>query len=210
MIIKELKLKGVYEIQLETVPDKRGNFTRIFDDKIFKEYNLNYTWVQENQSFSKHKNTIRGLHFQLPPHSETKLVRVVVGEIYDVFLDLRKDSQTFGEWESIILSSNNNKTVLIPRGFAHGYCTLTDNCEVLYKVDNYYNPHKESGIKWNDPDLGINFPITVFEPTISAKDSNLKGFKSFIEIYGSLDVRGATEDSSEKTTTLFYKDKNLD
>ena len=189
MIIKELNIKDVYEIQLESVSDKRGNFTRTFDDKIFESHNLNMKWVQENQSFSKHKNTIRGLHFQFPPHSETKLVRCIRGEIYDVFLDLRKDSSTFRKWESITLSQNNNKMILIPRGFAHGYCTLTDNCEVLYKVDNYYTPHKENGIRWNDPDLNINFPITVDEPIISSKDSNLKSFNDFIESYGSINEK---------------------
>lgn len=188
MIIKELKIKDVYEIQLETVSDKRGNFTRIFDDKIFSEYGLPIKWVQENHSFSQHKNTIRGLHFQFPPHSEAKLVRCIRGEIYDVFLDLRKDSPTFGKWESIILSQNNNKMVLIPKGFAHGFCTLTDNCEVLYKVDSYYNPYKESGIRWNDQDLNISFPITTCDITISPKDSNLQFFKEFVENYGSLVV----------------------
>lgn len=186
MIIKELEIKGVYEIQLESVADHRGNFTRIFDDKIFTENNLTIKWVQENHSFSTHKNTIRGLHFQFPPHSETKLVRVINGEIYDVFVDLRDKSPTFGKWGSVILSSNNNKMILIPCGFAHGYCTLTNNCEVLYKVDNYYNPNSECGIRWNDPDLNIKFPITVFEPTISAKDSNLKSFKSFVVVYESI------------------------
>ncbi len=187
MIIKELKLKGVYEIQVESVPDRRGFFERIFDDKIFKEYKLPVNWVQENHSYSIKKNTIRGLHFQFPPCSETKLVRVINGEIYDVFLDLRKDSPTFGKWDNIILSSNNNKIILIPKGFAHGYCTLTDNCDVLYKVDNYYNPHKECGIIWNDPDLKISFPITVYEPIISAKDLSLIKFKDFVEIYGAID-----------------------
>lgn len=188
MIIKELELKGVYEIQIEPICDKRGHFTRVFDDKIFLENNLNTIWVQENRAFSVPKNTIRGLHFQFPPYSETKLVSVVNGEIYDVFLDLRKNSPTFGKWNSIILSSNNQKMVYIPKGFAHGYCTLTDNCEVLYKVDNYYNARKESGIYWKDSDLKISFPLTVDEPIVSAKDSNLLKFKDFIEIYGYIEV----------------------
>jgi len=188
MIIKELDFKGVYEIQLEPIPDNRGNFTRLFDDTTFLEYNLNTKWVQENRAFSIHKNTIRGLHFQFPPHSETKLVSVVNGEIYDVFLDLRKDSPTFGKWNSIVLSSNNQKMVYIPKGFAHGYCTLTDNCEVLYKVDNCFNPKRESGIYWKDSDLKISFPLTVDEPIVSAKDSNLLKFKDFIEVYGYIDV----------------------
>jgi len=186
MIIKELEIKGVYEIQFESITDKRGNFARTFDDKIFSEYDLPTLWVQENHSYSINKNTIRGLHFQFPPHAETKLIRVINGEIYDVFVDLRDKSPTFGKWGSVILSSNNNKMILIPKGFAHGYCTLTNNCEVLYKVDNYYNPHKECGIRWNDPDLNIHFPITVYEPIISSKDLNLKSFSNFIEVYGTI------------------------
>jgi len=189
MIIKELEPKGVFEIQLESVCDNRGNFSRVYDNKIFMDNDLNINWVQENRSYSIHKNTIRGLHFQFNPFSETKLIRVVSGEIYDVFLDLRKNSDTFGQWNSIILSSNNYKMVYIPRGFAHGYCTLTDNCEVLYKVDNYYEPHKECGIKWNDPDLKINFPLTVDKPIVSYKDSNLIKFKTFIEVYDSIDIK---------------------
>ncbi len=191
MIIKELNIEGVYEIQLESVSDKRGNFTRIFDDKIFSEHNLQTKWVQENHSFSLKKNTIRGLHFQFPPFSETKLVRCIRGEIYDVFVDLRKDSLTFGKWESKILSLNNNKMVIIPRGFAHGYCTLTDNCEVLYKVDNYYNPHKESGIRYNDVDLDIHFPFDWTSNLImSEKDSSLQSFKEFVKNYGSIKENG--------------------
>lgn len=186
MIIKGLDIKGVYEIQFEPVYDNRGNFKRIYDDKIFSEYNLPTKWVQENHSHSTHKNTIRGLHFQFPPHSETKLVRVINGEIYDVYVDLRNKSSTFGKWGSIILSSDNNKMILIPRGFAHGYYTLTNNCEVLYKVDNYYNPHKESGIKWNDIDLNISFPITTSDIIISEKDSKLQTFNNFIETYGAI------------------------
>ena len=186
MLIKELDIKGVYEIQLESIADKRGNFTRTFDCKIFEEYGLPVNWVQENHSMSIKKNTIRGLHFQFPPHSETKLVRVVNGEIYDVFVDLRKDSTTFGTWGSIILSSNNNKIILIPRGFAHGYCTLTDNCEVLYKVDNYYTPTRESGIIWNDKDLNINWKVN--DLIISKKDSNLMSLKEFTEKYKYINV----------------------
>ncbi len=205
MIIKELDIEDVYEIQLKTIADERGNFTRTFDDKIFSKFNLSIKWVQENHSISLKKNTIRGLHFQFPPFSETKLIKVVKGEIYDVYVDLRDKSPTFGKWGSIILSSNNNKMILIPRGFAHGYCTLSDDCEILYKVDNYYNPHKESGIIWHDPTLSINFPITVHKPITSVKDSQLQTFETFIKVYGSL----VTEELTDKKT-LYYKDKNLD
>lgn len=206
MIIKELDLKGVYEIQLESVSDKRGNFTRVFDNKIFIEHSLPTTWVQENHSYSRYINTIRGLHFQFPPYSETKLVRCIRGEIYDVFLDLRKDSETFGKWDCVILSQNNNKMILIPKGFAHGYCTLTDDCEVTYKVDNYYNPQKESGIRYNDVDLDIPFPFIMGNKCniiISNKDSKLQSIKEFIKTYGSLNI------NSEKCLIYRYGDVEI-
>ena len=187
MIIKEQYMKGVYLIQLEQIRDNRGFFTRIFDDKTFEENGIPTKWVQENHSFTKYKNTIRGLHFQLPPHSETKLIRVVNGEICDVFLDLRKNSLTFGMWNTIILTSENNKMLALPKGFAHGYITLTDNCDVLYKVDNYYNPHKESGINWNNQKLHL--PVLRDQSLIiSEKDSKLQTFKEFVDKYGAIEV----------------------
>lgn len=187
MLIKERKLEGVFEIQLEPIGDKRGFFMRVYDDKIFKEHGIHREWVQENHSLSTKKCTVRGFHFQFPPHAETKLVRVINGEVYDVFVDLRKDSPTFGEGDSIILSAENNKMLLIPRGFAHGMCTLTDNCVMLYKVDNYYAPDSEGNIKWDDPELGIDW-LLEDEPTISKKDSKAKSFREFVETYGGIVV----------------------
>lgn len=181
MIIKEMKFKSVYEIELGPIYDNRGYFKRTYDEIIFEKYGMNKKWVQENQSFTKKVGTVRGLHFQFPPHTETKLIRVVDGTIYDVFVDLRISSKTFGQWDSVILSSDNNKMVFIPKGLAHGFCTLTDNCNVLYKVDNFYNPYAEGGIIWNDKDLNIDWKID--NPIISQKDSNLMTMKNFIEKY---------------------------
>ena len=146
MIIIERKFKGVFEIQLEAHEDKRGFFMRVYDAQIFEKYKIHKKWVQENHSLSVEKGVIRGMHFQFPPHSETKLVRVTNGKIYDVFIDLRKGSSTFGQWDSIKLSADNKKMIYIPRGFAHGFCTLTKNCEVVYKVDNYYSPGSEDSV----------------------------------------------------------------
>jgi len=185
-LIKERKLRGVFEIQLNPREDKRGFFMRVYDDTIFKKYGIHRNWVQENHSLSVEKGVIRGLHFQFPPHTETKLVRVISGEIYDVFIDLRKNSPTFGQWDSIKLSAENKKMVYIPRGFAHGFCTLTKNCEVIYKVDNYYAPDSEGIIRWDDPDLGIDWPADT--PILSEKDSKAKSFKDFIETYGGLEI----------------------
>ena len=186
MLIKERKLRGVFEIQLDPHEDKRGFFMRVYDDTIFKKYRIHRNWVQENHSRSVEKGVIRGMHFQFPPYTETKLIRVISGEIYDVFIDLRKGSPTFGQWDSIKLSAENKKMIYIPGGFAHGFCTLTKNCEVVYKVDNYYAPDSEGSIRWDDPDLGIDWPVD--NPILSEKDSKAKSFKEFIETYGGLEV----------------------
>jgi dTDP-4-dehydrorhamnose 3,5-epimerase len=184
MIVAERNLKGVFEIQLKPIADRRGFFMRVYDDEIFSEYNMNRKWVQENHSLSVEKGIIRGFHFQFPPHAETKLVRVIAGEILDVFIDLRKDSPTFGKWDSIRLSAENKRMIYIPRGLAHGFCTLSENCQVIYKVDNYYSPESEGGIIWNDPDLDIEWPVK--DPILSEKDSNAKTFKEFQDKYGAL------------------------
>lgn len=186
MLIKEGKLKGVFEINLEPHEDNRGFFMRVYDDNVFRNYGLHQNWVQENHSYSKKKGTLRGLHFQFPPHAETKLVRVISGEVYDVILDLRKGSATFGEWDSFRISADNKKMIYIPRGFAHGMCTLTKSCVMLYKVDNYYAPESEGTIRWDDPDIGIDWPVD--NPILSEKDSRAKSFIDFVETYGGLEV----------------------
>lgn len=185
MKIKERNFKGVFEIQLRPKEDKRGFFMRVYDIQLFEKYKIHRNWVQENHSLSIEKGVIRGMHFQFPPHSEVKLVRVINGKIYDVFIDLRKGSPTFGQWDSIVLSADNKKMMYIPRGFAHGFCTLTKNCEVVYKVDNYYSPDNEGSIKWNDPNLRIDWPIKD-KHIISDKDANAKSFKEFVDKYGGL------------------------
>ena len=181
MIIKELELRGVFEIRLSPHFDERGFFTRTFDDETFRETQITRSWVQENQSHTFKSGTIRGLHFQFPPFSETKLIRVLNGKILDVIVDLRLESETFGEWKSIELSRDNNKLLLVPRGFAHGFCTLVDNCDVFYKVDNVYSPEYESGIRWDDDTLNIRWPIG--NPIVSSKDNNLLTFEEFVANY---------------------------
>ena len=145
MKIERLKLKGTYEITLAPINDKRGYFMRAYDKNIFEEHNLINEWVQENQSLSTNNGIIRGLHFQKPPYSETKLIRVIQGSILDVFVDLRRSSPTYGKWDSIKLSSENQKAVYIPKGFAHGFCTLESPALVFYKVDSLYTPESEDG-----------------------------------------------------------------
>ncbi len=186
MEIKERKLKGVFEISLKPITDERGFFMRTFDSKIFDEQGIDRNWVQENHSRSEKKGIIRGLHFQIPPFTETKLVRCIKGAVLDVFVDLRKGSPTFGQWDSIELSEQNKKMVLIPRGFAHGFCTLTEISEVLYKVDNFYNKESEVGLLWKDPDIQINWPIE--NPILSEKDKKNPTLKEFIKKYQSIDT----------------------
>jgi dTDP-4-dehydrorhamnose 3,5-epimerase len=186
MKIKETGIRGVFEIELEPHEDHRGFFMRTYDDKIFKGYGLHRDWVQENHSYSKNKGTVRGLHFQFPPHAETKLVRVVSGEVFDVVIDLRKGSATFGKWQSFRLSAANKKMLYIPRGFAHGMCALTGEFTMLYKVDNYYTPESEGTIRWNDPDIGIEWPVK--RPVLSEKDAGAPSFKEFIDKYQGLEV----------------------
>lgn len=186
MLIKERKLKGLFEIDLEPLEDQRGFFMRTYDEKIFRNYGINQNWVQENHSYSKKRGTLRGLHFQFPPYAETKLIRAVGGELFMVFVDLRKGFSTFGQWDSLILSEANKKMLYIPRGFALGMCTLTDDCTLLYKMDNYYVPESQGIIKWDDPNIGIDWPVD--DPIISDKDSKAKSFREFVEKYGGLEI----------------------
>jgi len=186
MKIIEKEIKGIYEIKLEPYEDHRGFFMRAYDDKIFKQYGIDRNWVQENHSLSLKKGVVRGLHFQYPPNTETKLLRVVTGEIFFTFVDIRKNSPTFGKWGSIVLSANKKNMLFSPRGFAMGMCTLTDNCNLLYKVDNYYTSDNEDNIKWNDPDLGIKWPVK--NPIVSKRDSKAMSFKEFVEKHGGLEV----------------------
>jgi dTDP-4-dehydrorhamnose 3,5-epimerase len=186
MLIKESKkFNGIFVIWLKSHKDKRGIFIRVYDDKIFKKYEMHKKWVQESHAFSAEKNTIRGLHFQFPPYTETKLVRVVGGESFEVFVDLRRESPTFGQWGSVILSSENKKMLYVPRGFALGMCALTDNVTVLYKIDNYYVPKSVGRIRWDDSELNIKWPIDG-KPIISKKDQKATTFREFVKKYGGL------------------------
>lgn len=186
MEIKPRKLNGTFEIILNPLKDDRGFFMRTFDHKILQNHGMSTAWVQENHSRSEKKGIIRGLHFQFPPFAETKLVRCIRGAVLDVFVDLRLGSPTLGRWDSIELSEENKKAVYIPRGFAHGFCTLTDISEILYKVDNYYSKESEAGIAWNDKAIGIFWPLK--EPILSEKDKNNLSLEAFIARYKGITV----------------------
>lgn len=171
----ETSLKGAYLIKPKVFRDERGFFVESFSEKVFAENGIDAKFVQDNHSLSVKKGVLRGLHFQLPPNDQAKLVRVTRGKVFDVIVDLRKDSPTFGKWESFELSAENFQMLFIPRGFAHAYQTLEDNTEFMYKVDNFYAPESDSGIIWNDPDLNISWPIK--EAILSEKDLKLRSFK---------------------------------
>jgi dTDP-4-dehydrorhamnose 3,5-epimerase len=168
MEFKKTNLEGVRLIKPQVFGDQRGFFTETYSKKKFQEAGVEAEFVQDNHSKSEKKGVLRGLHFQKPPYEQAKLVRVVKGSVYDVVVDLRKDSPTFGKWEGFELSDKNFLMLYIPRGFAHGFCTLEPETEFLYKVDNVYAPESEGGVIWNDPDLSIDWPTQ--SPILSDKD----------------------------------------
>ena len=178
MEITPLRLNGTYQIVLAPHCDERGYFMRVWDEQLSRRHGLTTAWVQENQSLSRRKGIIRGLHFQRPPHAETKMIRVAAGAILDVFVDLRKGSHTYGQWDSVELSAQNHRWVYVPRGFAHGFCTLTEEALVVYKVDAYYAPESEGGLRWDDDVLRITWPTR--DPLVSDKDKRLPSFKEFV------------------------------
>lgn len=180
-IIESRRISGVFEIGLVSHSDERGYFMRTFDEKQFLNMGLNFNWSQENHSRTDVKNTVRGLHFYLPPYSEAKMIRVIRGRIFDVVVDLRKTSPTFSCWESFALNDEDFKWLYIPAGFAHGFCTLDQRTEILYKNEKYFSPEIDSGIFWNDPDLNIPWPVKT--PLVSDKDKGLMSMRKFIELY---------------------------
>lgn len=175
MIFTETKLKGAYVLEIKKLEDERGFFGRSWCANELSEYGLKTDLAQANTSFSKKKGTIRGMHYQLDPFQETKLVRCTRGAIYDVIIDLRPDSPTFKQWIGVELTQDNYKMLYVPEDFAHGFITLEDNSEVTYLVTQFYTPGAEAGIRWNDPLFNINWPV---EPTvISEKDRNHPDYK---------------------------------
>lgn len=171
----ETKIKGVYIIDVKTYGDHRGYFMETYKESEFREAGLDYTFVQDNQSSSR-KGVLRGLHFQRT-YPQAKLVRVLKGEVFDVAVDLRKDSETYGQWVGVLLSEENHRQFMIPRGFAHGFVVVSDHAEFAYKCDEFYHPEDEGGILWNDPDVGIEWP-EVGEIIMSEKDKALKQLKT--------------------------------
>ncbi len=170
MIFTETILKGSYEITLTPHGDNRGWFARTYCKKEFEQIGHQQEWVQLNHSYSAQKGTVRGMHFQNPPYAEIKMLRCIAGAVYDVIIDLRKDSATFLKWFGTELSAQNKKMLYIPAGFAHGFQTLTNDAELIYHHTEFYTPAAEAGIMYNDKTINIQWPLAIAE--ISERDTN--------------------------------------
>jgi dTDP-4-dehydrorhamnose 3,5-epimerase len=177
MPLIETEIKGLFVFEPRLYKDERGYFFESFNQNVFLEKGIDVCFVQDNQSYSAF-GVLRGLHFQKPPFQQAKLVRVLSGEVLDVVVDLRRESETFGRWYSIILSSENKKQLFVPRGFAHGFVVLSKTAEFFYKCDNYYSPEFESGILYNDDFLQIDWGLNISELIVSEKDKLLQNFSA--------------------------------
>lgn len=164
------KLQDVKIIESAVFGDHRGFFTESYTDYKFQEVGIDIDFIQDNHSLSVEPGVLRGLHFQTPEKGQTKLVRATTGVIYDVLVDIRKGSPTYRQWEGYILSEHNHRQLLVPKGFAHGFMTLTSNCNVQYKVDEYYSAEHDGGIAFDDPDIGIVWPMAINNLVLSDKD----------------------------------------
>jgi dTDP-4-dehydrorhamnose 3,5-epimerase len=170
MVFTETKLKGAFIINLTRLEDERGFFARTFCQNEFKEHGLNIQIAQANISYNKRRGTFRGMHMQLPPYEESKLIKCARGTIYDVIVDMRVSSDTYKQWIGVELTAENHQMLYVPEGFAHGFITLKNDTEVTYQMNQFYAPASEKGFRWNDPAFGIVWPI---QPKIMAeKDKN--------------------------------------
>ena len=177
--VEHLDIEGVILIRPRKFADSRGWFMETYKASAYAELGVAAIFVQDNHSMSTRRGTIRGLHFQTPPHVQAKLVRVARGSIFDVAVDLRKSSRTYGKWCGATLTAEAGEQLFVPRGFAHGFCTLEDHTEVLYKVDDIYAPACDAGLNWGDPGLAVVWPIDPANILASDKDARLPGFADF-------------------------------
>jgi dTDP-4-dehydrorhamnose 3,5-epimerase len=174
--IRNLAIPDIKLITPKAHIDRRGTFRETWNQRDLERAGIHNSFVQDNHVVSISASTLRGLHFQCEPYAQGKLVRVARGRIFDVAVDLRPDSTTFGQWVGREIDAHGGEQLWIPPGFAHGYCTLEPQTEVIYKVDRYYNPHAEGGIRWDDPDLAIDWPVLAVHPVVSSKDQSLPTF----------------------------------
>lgn len=170
MKFSRTKLDGLWVIELELREDERGFLARTFCEQEFAAHGLNAHWPQCNLTLTKQRGMIRGMHFQAEPKPEIKLIRCAAGAIFDVLVDVRRNSSTFGQWQGFELSAQNRRTLYVPGGFAHGFQCLTDNCEVFYQMSEFYHADLARGLRFNDPQVGITWPIA--NPTLGERDRN--------------------------------------
>lgn len=180
--VQNLGIEGVRLIRTRKFGDHRGFFSETYSQKDFFEAGIHIGFVQDNQSLSSAVHTVRGLHFQLPPFAQDKLVRVVRGSVFDVAVDIRSGSPTYGKYVSAVISAGEWNQILVPIGFAHGFMTLEPDTEVIYKVSNYYSPEHDRGILWNDRDLAIAWPSQT-GVQLSEKDGKLPAFRDLPQIF---------------------------
>ena len=180
--IRPLALPEVLLITPKRHGDERGFFSETYSRKALTEAGFTRDFVQDNHSMSTRRGVLRGLHFQRPPFMQDKLVRVIRGAVFDVAVDIRQDSPTFGRWVGEELSAENWRQLLVPAGFAHGFVTLTDEVEVLYKVTDYYAPASEDGLLWSDPQIGVEWPVPPAEVTTNARDAAWPGLSGVVPI----------------------------
>ncbi|MBQ6298590.1 MAG: dTDP-4-dehydrorhamnose 3,5-epimerase [Selenomonadaceae bacterium] len=179
MQVTKTALEGVLILEPKVFGDARGWFMETWSARKFEAAGLNFNFVQDNQSYSAQKGTLRGLHYQTAPFAQAKLVRCTRGKLLDVAVDIREGSETFAKWVAVELTADNKKQLLIPRGFAHGFLTLTDDVEIQYKADNFYAPNCDGNIRWDDSEINIDWP---FAPTILAdKDAKAPTLKERLE-----------------------------
>lgn len=180
--VRSLELADVKLISTKKFSDSRGFFSETYTKRAFAEAGIALDFVQDNHSASAAAGTVRGLHYQGYPFAQDKLVRVISGRILDVAVDIRRASPTFGKWVAAEISAAEWNQILIPIGFAHGFCTLEPDTNVIYKVTNYYSPQHDFGIRWNDPDLKITWPIRNGDALVSAKDESNPFFKQVVDL----------------------------
>jgi dTDP-4-dehydrorhamnose 3,5-epimerase len=179
MLVESLAIPDVKLVTPKRHVDVRGFFSETYNHRVFNEAGITAAFVQDNHSYSKSKWTVRGLHFQAPPHAQAKLVRVLKGSILDVAVDARKASPTYGSWVSTILSAENGAQLFAPAGFLHGFATLEPDTEVAYKVDDYYDRTSDGAVRWDDPDLGIDWGVPAGEAVVSEKDAAAQSWAAF-------------------------------
>lgn len=179
-MIQETELDGVVEITPRRFTDNRGHFSETYNADTFAQYGITTKFVQDNQSFSRDAGTVRGLHFQAPPSAQAKLVRVLQGVIWDVAVDVRQGSPTYGRWVGVELSDTAGNQLIVPEGFLHGFVTRTADCVVAYKCSATYDPNAEGSVRFDDPDLAIDWGIGPDDAVLSDKDAAAPGFASFV------------------------------